>query len=119
EEKQSMYANSSSGPRDFDQEALRREIARLLEDNEDLRASSNWWLLLYEAALSRANAFEDWLSSPEEIQRASAARYAAWLADRCLEEARGNQLARHPRSELGHGLASHVHPSDDSQASRV
>jgi len=111
-----MFRDSSPGSLDFEQEALRREIARLREDNEDLRASSNWWLLLYEAALARANAFEDWLSSPEEIQRASLVRYAAWIAERD-QEARGEQETP-PRAASAHTLVSQTHPPDDAEISR-
>lgn len=37
---------------------LRGEILRLRSENEDLRASAQWWLHLYVAALERANELE-------------------------------------------------------------
>ena len=38
--------------------AARRAVARLTEDDEDLRASAEIWCRLYEAALERASAVE-------------------------------------------------------------
>jgi hypothetical protein len=37
---------------------LRAEILRLRSENEDLRASAQLWLYLYDAALERANELE-------------------------------------------------------------
>jgi len=47
-------------------DALRREIARLQEDNEDLRASARWWIFLYDAALARANRLESQTPSVDQ-----------------------------------------------------
>lgn len=40
-------------------EQAERELARLHEDNEDLRASSELWADLYTASVERANALEE------------------------------------------------------------
>ena len=49
-----------------------RELARLQEDNEDLRASAELWADLYTASLERANALEGKAAPPlpPECQRA-------------------------------------------------
>jgi hypothetical protein len=43
--------------------ALKREIARLREENQDLHCAAGWWIFLYESALLRANFYETQLSS--------------------------------------------------------
>ena len=75
---------------------LRTEIQRLRQDNDDLRASAQWWIRLYESALQRANSLEEWLMSPEEATRASRHRYEAWLASR---SDRHIQSERYPAPE--------------------
>ena len=45
--------------------ALKEEVARLRQENEDLRTSAGWWIFLYESALLRANFYEAQLSSLE------------------------------------------------------
>jgi hypothetical protein len=52
------YFGLPSGDDVPEPERLYREIARLQEDNEDLRASAVHWLRLYDAALRRANDLE-------------------------------------------------------------
>lgn len=42
-----------------------RELARLQEDNEDLRASAELWADLYTASLERANALEEGKATPK------------------------------------------------------
>lgn len=54
-------------------EAAERELARLHEDNEDLRASANLWADLYTASVERANALAEQvvaLTLPPEYQKA-------------------------------------------------
>jgi hypothetical protein len=43
-------------------QGLRAEVARLREDNEDLRASLVVWVRLYEAAVARASELDARLS---------------------------------------------------------
>ena len=43
--------------------ALKQEIARLREENQDLYVAVGYWIFLYESALSRANFYEAQLSS--------------------------------------------------------
>jgi hypothetical protein len=43
-------------------QGLRAEVARLREDNEDLRASLVLWVRLYEAAVARASELDARLS---------------------------------------------------------
>jgi hypothetical protein len=43
--------------------ALKQEIARLREENQDLHCAAGWWIFLYESALLRANFYEAQLSS--------------------------------------------------------
>jgi hypothetical protein len=49
--------------------ALKEEVARLRQENEDLRAAAGWWIFLYESALLRANFYEAQLSSLEARAR--------------------------------------------------
>jgi len=48
-----------------EKDALRREIVQLREENEDLRESARWWIVLYEAAVARANALESQILSTD------------------------------------------------------
>jgi hypothetical protein len=43
--------------------ALKQEIARLREENQDLYLAAGWWIYLYESAVLRANFYEAQLSS--------------------------------------------------------
>jgi hypothetical protein len=43
--------------------ALKQEVARLREENQDLYCAAGWWIFLYETALLRANFYEAQLSS--------------------------------------------------------
>lgn len=49
--------------------ALKEEVARLRQENEDLCAAAGWWIFLYESALVRANFYEAQLSSIEARAR--------------------------------------------------
>lgn len=54
----------------LDETTLQRaEIMRLRVENEDLRASAELWLYLYDAALVRANALEARSASPDKATR--------------------------------------------------
>jgi len=44
-------------------DALKQEIARLREENQELYSAAGWWIFLYESALLRANFYEAQLSS--------------------------------------------------------
>jgi hypothetical protein len=49
--------------------ALKEEVARLRQENEDLSAAAAWWIFLYDSALLRANFYEAQLSSLEARAR--------------------------------------------------
>jgi hypothetical protein len=53
-----IFADSSSGDDIPDVARQQREIARLQEDNEDLRASAAHWRRLYDAAPRPTNDLE-------------------------------------------------------------
>jgi hypothetical protein len=46
---------------------LNTEIARLADDNEDLRASAELWIWLYEMQLARANAAIRQLKTQQQV----------------------------------------------------
>jgi hypothetical protein len=50
--------------------ALKQEIARLREENQELYCAAGWWIFLYESALLRANFYEAQLSSVDPEARA-------------------------------------------------
>jgi hypothetical protein len=49
--------------------ALKDEVTRLRQENDDLRTAAGWWIFLYESALVRANFYEAQLSSLEARAR--------------------------------------------------
>jgi hypothetical protein len=66
-------------------EDAERELARLQEDNEDLRASAELWADLYEASLERANALESATGTPKLPPEYEKAREAVVVLREALD----------------------------------